>query len=191
MWKEWDLEVEDVRGKDVTEKEEDYSNTMKWMECPTKTDSSLVDVTPCKMVEDVVPKLRMMNVVLMEPKNQLPPPKRKKRVAKKTTDPKTQGTIHKYLYNLQFRKECTTIPVEGARAPNGMRKRKGEMLEESEQSLLTKSRRIDDDITTTSTTDDSRTISPLLGGGEFQNWEGTNGRTNDGNHQWVKFIGSK
>ena len=47
-------------------------------------------------------------------------------------------------------------------APAGVRKRKGGMLEATEHSLKTKSRRIDDDTLTTITTKDSRTSCPLL-----------------------------
>ena len=95
-----------------------------------------------KMVEGAAPrsgyKIRLINDVLMEPGRRNAPPKRRKRVAKRSEEIKPPGNIQKYFAQICVPKEwCATPKMEGASngvgggGGAGLLKRKGDLsLEE-------------------------------------------------------------
>ena len=106
--------------------------------------------------------MRMMNEVLMEPKNRTAPPKRKTRRAKRAAVPIILGTIHKFFSNLQTHKECQNRLEEDGGDVTGLRKRKGSLVEATEHQMVFKSRRLDVETTSHGTTTTSRTECPLF-----------------------------
>ena len=106
--------------------------------------------------------MRMLNEVLMEPKNRTAPPKRKTRKAKRATVPIILGTIHKFFSNLQTHKECQNRLEEEGGKVTGLRKRKGGLVEATEHQMTSKSRRLNVETVSHGTTKNSRTECALL-----------------------------
>ena len=86
------------------------------------------------MVEEAPPRLgkrlRTMMEVMMEPGKRPAPPKRRKRVAKRSKDLKSIGTIEQYLINMNIPKEWNKSPMIGGvdgGSGAGMPKRKGDL----------------------------------------------------------------
>ena len=108
--------------------------------------------------------MRMMYTVLVEPRDDQAPTKRKRAGAKRT-DPKnkTLGNIRNYFSELYTSKEWSTSSQKEGGELGGTRKRKDkDCLEPEEHMACPKSRRLLVEATVTSGTTNSRTKCPFI-----------------------------
>ena len=114
-------------------------------------------------VEPRTKTLRMINDVLVEPRQGDAPTKRKKRKAKRANVPANIGNIKKYFTDLHQHKEWSSNDTKEGGAEGRKRKPDG-YLEQTTDLRSCKSRRLLLEETETSGKTDSRTLSPLFMG---------------------------
>ena len=104
----------------------------------------------------------MMEEVLMDPKIRTAPPKRKTRKPKRATVPIVLGKIQNFFTKLHTHKDCQNQLEEDGGDMSGMRKRKGNAMETTENPKIKKSRRLDDASTSGGSMTTSGTECPIL-----------------------------
>ena len=141
--------------------------------------TNLLDGTDRPLTGGAASKMRMINVVLVEPGVKDAPIKRRRGRGKRSTCPKIQGTLKEYFSKIVVPKELSVVKstVEGAL----LRKRKGEALlvEDHKRLMLTDASRcllVEDDGNTCGI-EDSRTLCPIFMGAKSRNGRDTTGKT--------------
>ena len=143
-----------------------------------RSTTNLLDMKEGPPIGGAARKMRMITDVLMEPRKEDAPTKRRRGRGKRSTCPKNQGTLQKYFSKLVVPKEMSVANsmVEGA----NVRKRKGEtiLVEDHKRLMLDDAPRclLMEDDRTTCRNEDSRTLCPIFMGAKSRNGRETDGQ---------------